>query len=147
MEHTDAVRRLTPCGLDCERCADYSRGEIKVLSLRLLDILGNYRRVAGMKAAGKPEFEHYDNFVQILTSFSQAACSGCRSEEVRCPIDCPFESCRGKGMDFCFQCGDYPCPRLFESEFGKQLRKRNDRMKEIGIDAYLEERMKLPRYP
>lgn len=147
MEYDDVVKRLTPCGLDCERCADYALGEIKGLSVALLGLLGNYQRVARMKAAGKPEFNHYAAFDEILTLFSKAACGGCRSDERKCPISCPFESCRGKGLDFCFQCPDYPCEKLFESAFGERIRQRNDRMKALGVTSYYEEWMKLPRYP
>ena len=147
MEYSDVVKRLSPCGLDCERCADYSQGEIKHLSLRLLELLGNYQRVAQMKAPEKPELEHYNAFAKILKLFSEAACDGCRSDKVQCPIICPFEPCRGKGIDFCFQCQEYPCNKLSTSEFGKRLCRRNDRMKEIGLVPYFKERMTLPRYP
>lgn len=151
MDHPDIVNQLTPCGLDCGRCADFKGGEISILSTRLLQLLGNYSRVAQMKAAGKPEFENYDQFLTILKSFAQASCCGCRFTEtiklVSCPIDCPLKNCSDKGVDFCFQCADYPCEKLYSSSFGQWVRKRNDRMKEIGVPAYCEERFKEPRYP
>ena len=147
MESTDVAKRLTPCGLDCERCADYDHGEIRRLSLRLLELLGNYQRVAKLKASGRPEFEHYGEFDKILRLFSQGACGGCRSDKLQCPIACPFENCRGKGIDFCFQCPDYPCEKLSAGPFGENVRRRNDRLKEIGIIPYFEERMNEPRYP
>ncbi|HWP96494.1 MAG TPA: DUF3795 domain-containing protein [Syntrophomonadaceae bacterium] len=151
MDYSDIVKQLTPCGLDCRRCANFADGEIKKLSAKMIELLGNYERVAKMKAATQPEFEHYLEFFTILKSFSGASCSGCRFEEtvklMSCPIDCPLKNCSEKGVDFCFQCLDYPCANLANSGFGEWVRKRNDRMKEIGVDSYLEERLKVPRYP
>lgn len=153
MEYADLVKQLTPCGLDCIRCADYQDGEIKQLSSKLLGLLGNYARVAKMKAARKPEFEHYDKFISILSSLADGLCCGCRLEEtiklVSCPINCPLKDCSDKGVDFCYQCDDYPCEKLklMNSNFGEYVRQRNDRMKEIGVAAYYNERFKQPRYP
>ena len=42
MDYSDVKSRLAPCGLDCSRCADYIHGEIKEVSTRLVDLLGNY---------------------------------------------------------------------------------------------------------
>lgn len=151
MEYQDFISQLTPCGLDCIRCADYQNGEIKQLSSKLVELLGNYSRVAQMKAASKPEFEHYDQFLAILRSLAEASCCGCRLEEtiklVSCPIDCPIKECSDKGVDYCFQCADYPCEKLMSSGFGEWTRQRNDRIKEIGITAYCDERFKKHRYP
>jgi len=151
VDYSDVVNQLTPCGLDCGRCADFKGGEIRELSTKMIELLGNYTRVAQMKAATKPEFEHYDEFLAILNSFSQASCSGCRLEEsvrlMSCPIDCPLKDCSAKGVNFCFQCQEYPCENLSNSGFGEWVRQRNDRMKEIGVAAYMEERLKEPRYP
>ncbi len=41
MNYEDVVRRLAPCGLGCSRCADYENGEIRELSLRLIQLLGD----------------------------------------------------------------------------------------------------------
>ncbi len=49
MEYGEALKYLSPCGLDCTRCTDYESGGIKQLSLRLAELLGNYSRVAKMK--------------------------------------------------------------------------------------------------
>lgn len=147
VNHNDVIQKLTPCGLDCERCANYRGGEIQQLSQKLLASLGNFARVAKMSIAVKPEFEHYDHFISILTHFAGGPCNGCRSEEVNCPVKCPFEPCRSKGIDFCFQCPDYPCDSLSGSKFGEASRQRNDRVKELGVKTYYEERLKVHRYP
>ncbi len=147
MNYDDIVNKLTPCGLDCERCASYTGGEIQQLSRRLIESLGNFARVAKLSAAVKPEFEHYEDFVSILNHFASGSCPGCRSAEVNCPIKCPFEACRSKGIDFCFQCEEYPCGSLSSSKFGEFFQQRNERMRELGIEKYYEDRLNKPRYP
>jgi hypothetical protein len=147
MEYGDAVARLAPCGLDCSRCADYGRGEIRALSARLKELLGNYRRLAAMKAGVRPEFAHYDEFVALLETFASVSCSGCRGDHITCPLDCAAKTChKEKGVDFCFQCGDYPCDRQFDGRLRERWRAINDRMRVVGAAAYCEEQAKLPRY-
>lgn len=147
MEYDEILKCLAPCGLDCGRCADYENGEIKDLSIRLVQLLGNYRRVAEMKAETKPLFNNYSQFEEMLTSFSQASCSGCRGENVLCPIACTAKTChREKGVDFCFRCGEYPCEKQFTGRLRERWRKINDRMKEVGVVQYYYEQNELPRY-
>lgn len=89
MEYSDVLKHLSPCGLDCVRCADYEQGEIKQLSSRLIQLLGNYKPVAKMKTEKQPIFNDYPQFNEILKSFANGICSGCRGENVQCPIKYP----------------------------------------------------------
>lgn len=86
MDYKEAVRRLAPCGLDCSRCADYSVGEIKELSVRLAELLKGYLRVARVKESKNPVFTGYPQFEEVLATFSQAACSGCRGGQYTLPL-------------------------------------------------------------
>lgn len=148
MEYSEVVEHLAPCGFDCMRCADYEKGEIKELSSKLVQLIGNYSPVAKMKAHGKPVFIGYSQFEEILKSFSNASCSGCRGENVQCPLTtCSAKNChKEKGVDFCFQCDEYPCERQFDGSLRGRWRNINDRMKEIGAVQYYTEQLKLPRY-
>lgn len=148
MKYKDILPHVAPCGLDCMRCADYEHGEIKQLSSRLIQLLGNYSPVARMKTEGKPAFKGYAQFEEILTSFANASCSGCRGENVLCPIaTCSAKTCyREKGVDFCFQCDEYPCEKQFSGRLRERWRYINDRMKEIGATEYYFEQLKVPRY-
>ena len=149
VEYSDVVQRLAPCGLDCSRCADYEHGKISGLSVDLLQSLGNYDRVAVMKSKAKPFFEHYLHFKEILSSFARSSCSGCRGANLQCPIPdiCAARNCfREKGVDFCFQCSDYPCEKQFYGRLRDRWRERNDRMKEVGAIQFYEEQKSLPRY-
>lgn len=148
MDYNSVLKHLAPCGLDCGRCADYEHGEIKRLSAKFLQALGNnYARVAHMKSGSKEEFKNYVHFEEILTTFSQSSCSGCRGENILCPIECAAKTCtRDKGIDFCFQCTDYPCDNQFSGKLRERWISINNRMKEIGVIEYYFEQLKSPRY-
>ena len=148
MDYDDAVQNLSPCGIDCGRCADNENGEIRQVSLRLLELLGQYDRLAKLKAERNPAFADYARFSDILRSFSQAACSGCRGGHVLCPLAaCRAKTCQlEKDIDFCFQCDEYPCDEQFSGALRDRWIRINDRMKEIGAAAYYQEQLKKPRY-
>jgi hypothetical protein len=147
MKYGEIVRRLAPCGLDCSRCVDYEDGEIRRLALRLLELLGNYERLALMKADFDSAFKHYSEFRTLLTRFSEASCGGCRSDHARSPVQCSVRACyREEGVDFCFQCKTYPCEKGLSGLSGERWKKMNDRMQELGVEAYYDEQAKKPRY-
>ncbi|GBF32955.1 hypothetical protein DCCM_2052 [Desulfocucumis palustris] len=148
MEYNEVLKHLAPCGLDCGRCADYENGEIKQLSAKLLQAMGNnYGRVAKMKSGENIVFNNYRHFEEILTSFSLASCSGCRGEKNLCPIECAAKTChKEKGVDFCFQCSEYPCQKQFSGRLRERWININNRMKEIGAVEYYFEQVQLPRY-
>lgn len=148
MDYTSVLKHLAPCGLDCARCADYEHGEIKSLSAKLSQALGNnYARVAQMKSDNKEAFKNYAHFEEILSAFLQASCSGCRGDNVLCPIECTAKTCaRERNIDFCFQCADYPCEVQFSGRLRERWIKINNRMKEIGVVDYYFEQLKSPRY-
>ena len=147
MNYEDVVSRLAPCGLNCGRCADYQNGEIRELSLRLVQLLGDYGRVAKIKADRMPAFQNYAQFDEILRPFSRGGCGGCRSDNPNSPIECKAATChKEKRVDFCFQCSEYPCDNPTLGSLIKRWKKRNDRMKEIGVMEFYREQEKLPRY-
>lgn len=147
MEYKEAVKRLSPCGLDCSRCADYAGGEILELSSRLVELLSGYLRVAKVKECQKPVFAGYPQFEEVLMTFSQAACSGCRGDNVLCPFECIACACsQEKGVDFCFQCGEFPCSKEIDPLIRERWLNFNRQMKEIGVVKFYQERSILPRY-
>lgn len=147
MDYDDVLKHLSPCGLDCTRCVDYRIGRIRELSTMLRELLGNYDRVALLKSDNNPLFHGYPAFVGILEQFSEASCGGCRSDAVTCPVPCKVKSChKGKGVDFCFQCEDYPCPEPMDSRLEGRWKERNDRMSALGVMEFYDEQIKAARY-
>ena len=101
MEYAQVIQKLSACGLDCSGCADYQNGEIKELSAKLLDLLKGYDRLVKIKSKLNPDFKEYGKFKGLLEIFADASCGGCRSENVKCPIDCHARTChKDKKVDF-----------------------------------------------
>jgi hypothetical protein len=147
MEYAEVTKRLSTCGLDCSRCAEYDQGEIKELSEKMLELLSGYARVAGMKADQQPVFKHYKQFEDILKALSLATCAGCREINNSCPVKCTAKRChKEKGVDFCFECSEYPCENPIFAPLKERWRNNNDRMKKIGVTEFYCEQAKLPRY-
>jgi hypothetical protein len=147
MDCHEILKRLAPCGVDCGRCVDYEGGEIKGLCLKIRGLLGDYRRVAKLKSDHMPVFSGCPQFEEILDLFCTPSCGGCRSQNVRCPIDCSVASChKQKQVDFCFQCAEYPCENPMDPRLKERWRKRNDRMKEVGVEEFFHEQSRLPPY-
>lgn len=147
MEYQEVLRHLAPCGLDCNRCAGFKGGEIKALSLRLTELLGGYDRLANMQADKIPAFSGYSQFKDVLAVFSQGTCGGCREADCSCPVNCIVKTChKEKGVDFCFQCQEYPCSKQEHPLLRQRWQQKNDRMKEIGVVQFFEEQNKMPRY-
>ncbi|MDR3586430.1 MAG: DUF3795 domain-containing protein [Desulfosporosinus sp.] len=147
MEKSEDISNLSVCGLDCSRCVDYENGKIRSLSSKLSELLNGYKRLAQMKAKNDPIFNGYPEFVRILSHFAEGSCGGCRSNNVKCPLDCHAKICgRERNIDFCFECEEFPCDKQFEGKLRERWIQRNIRIKEIGVANYYIEQSKLPRY-
>lgn len=76
-------------------------------------------------------------------------CAGCKTEQIAdyC-IGCHFRDCtRDKGIEFCFECEDFPCERLAAFRNDKwphhsSVLKNLEAIRERGLDAWLEEQAK-----
>ncbi len=92
-------------------------------------------------------FKNYQAFKELLNQFSEANCKGCRQGDCKYP-NWGVSSCsRNRGVDFCFQCQDFPCNRSnFDPNLHGRWIKKNRRMKELGVEAYYEESKDQPRY-
>jgi predicted RNA-binding Zn-ribbon protein involved in translation (DUF1610 family) len=80
---------------------------------------------------------------------AELVCAGCKSDTLA-PFcaDCRFIPCaREKGVEFCVGCDEYPCERLTEFRDDKWahhsvITKNLDRLKEVGLEAWLAEQDK-----
>lgn len=135
------------CGIDCSRCVSKKGGEVQQLSLALREALTNFENKAPAFAAFAPELKAYDAFSAVLAFLTQGDCEGCRSGQCHMP-GCAAKVCyREKGVDFCFQCDEYPCSRnQFDPALTEKWRRNNDAMKRDGIEAFCLESKRHPRY-
>lgn len=147
MKYEEIKKILAPCGLNCGKCQAYAEGDIKKHSSELKRLLGSFDIYAERFSKFLPVFKNYPAFKELLYQFSQANCRGCRQGDCKYP-NCGVASCyRQKGIDFCFQCIEFPCNK---TNFDPNLRERwlgmNRRMQEVGVEAYYGETKDLPRY-
>jgi hypothetical protein len=139
--------RLAPCGLDCTRCVAYVDGDVKRLATELGEALVGYEKMAARMAGFVPALAHYGEFADVLAFLKNGSCTGCRAGGSTAPF-CAARTCfREKGVDFCFQCDEFPCTR---NQYPDSLRERwlayGRRMQEIGAEAFCEEQLAKPRY-
>ena len=147
MEYGIILAALSPCGLDCSRCAMYDKGDIARLSKNLLGALTGFEKMAEKIADRFPALNSYPAFTEILNFFEKASCKGCRAGGSQLPF-CAAKDCfKGKGVDFCYQCGEYPCTRnQYPPNLEARWRDFNDRMKEVGVEEFYLEQKGKPRY-
>lgn len=147
MEYGAILQELAPCGIDCSRCAACEKGEIKRLSVMLDNSLASFEKVAEKMARFVPALAGYPQFKEVLEFFARAGCPGCRAGGGQNP-HCAARNCfREKGVDFCFQCGEFPCSKNdYDHQLAEKWLQSNNRMKEAGVEKFYLEQRARPRY-
>lgn len=147
MSYEKAVKELAPCGIDCSRCVAYEDGDIVKLSKDLKERLANFEKMAKRMEKFVPVFKDYEGFVSILNHFSEGKCQGCRNGEAL-NMACAAKDChKVEKVDFCFQCGSYPCSNnKYNEDLYNKWKNNNDQMRNKGIEVFYKEQMTKPRY-
>jgi hypothetical protein len=150
MKYEDIMAALAPCGLSCEKCFAHAKGDIRHFSLGLKEKLGNFDAYALRfeRMLGEPVFKKYADFKEVLHYLASENCQGCRNERCRLFKNCGVRPChQKKQVDFCFQCGDFPCNQTnFDERLYKIWVLINEKIKKIGLENYYEETRVRPRY-
>jgi len=149
MKYEEVLEHLAPCGLSCRKCFANEKGAIKALSEQLQEKLGDFDVYAErFTTLVDPIFQNYQAFKGLLAFFAQGSCRGCREQACGLWPDCGVAKCyREKGVDFCFQCEEFPCDRTyFDPHLHRRWIQMNERMKEIGVEGYFAETKDLQRY-
>jgi hypothetical protein len=147
MEYKKILEIMAPCGLSCGKCFAFTDGEIGFHSKKMEKLLGNFDIYAERFSEFLPAFNDYPIFARMLGYFAAPDCIGCRRGTCKY-ANCGVVDCyQEKGVDFCFQCEEFPCNK---TNFDPHLKKRwlyyNKRMKKIGVEAFYEETKNLCRY-
>jgi hypothetical protein len=147
MEYAEILKILAPCGLNCAKCIGFADGEIKKQASDIKKLLESFDSYAERFSHFLPVFKNYPSFKELLNHFAQADCSGCRKGDCKYP-NCGVAVCyKQKGVDFCFQCEEFPCNKTnFDSNLNERWIKMNTLMKQKGVETYFEETKNLPRY-
>jgi hypothetical protein len=147
MEYNEILKILAPCGLNCMKCLIYKDGEIRSVSKRLVALLGSFDRYAQRFSSFQAVFKGYPQFKELLDHFSHADCTGCRTGGCSYPGCIVMKCTQDMGVDFCFQCTEFPCNQTtFDPDLKRRWIDMNTRMKQVGVQAYYEETKDMPRY-
>ena len=140
MKYEEILHHLAPCGLSCRKCFAHIQGDIAMHSKELHRLLGNFDVYAERFSEFLPVFILYAPFKKMLEHLAAPDCKGCREDTCKYP-NCGVAGCsKEKGVDFCFQCDEFPCEKTnFDPHLQKRWISMNNRMKEIGVEAYFEE--------
>jgi hypothetical protein len=147
MEKEELLRKIAPCGLLCHTCIAAHDGAIQGHSQALLGLLDSFDGFAGQFSAHEPRLSKYPDFKEVLQLFTEGACKGCRDGNCMYP-GCPVWPCiKETDYNFCFECDAFPCDKVDSDPMlrAKWL-KANERMKEIGSEAYFSETKNEPHY-
>jgi len=150
MENEQIKSALAPCGFSCEACFAYVDGDIRRHSLKLKEKLGNFGPYAERFTTmmERPIFKKYPDFKEMLDFLASENCRGCRNEQCRLFKGCGVRPChQEKGVDYCFQCDEFPCNRTnFDEQLTKVWVAVNEKIRKMGIEQYYEKSKTRPRY-
>ena len=133
----DKRKYLTYCGLYCELCDARNKTPQKARELRLSLIEGEFEEWG-------PGISEYKDFWKLLNRFADTPEDMCCKNKSCGHPNCRIRKCaEEKGLECCAFCEDYPCEMIIN--FGKSeplLIHDGMRIKEIGIEAWIEEQEK-----
>ncbi|MCJ7508517.1 MAG: DUF3795 domain-containing protein [candidate division Zixibacteria bacterium] len=134
----EKMTHISYCGSYCHTC-DWFTGRIKKTAKKCLDMIKYYD---GFKKwfENKVDVDNLLSGLQILADTS--ICSGCKTEagqqNDRCGIR---QCCFGKGLNFCYECKDFPCQTLKTNPGVMKFRTLENlkEMKEKGIKEWIDQ--------
>ena len=131
MEYQEKLQLVTPCGYCCLSCPAYEKGECT-------DEIAIQKEAA---RAGMP-----------VEEFGKM-CPGCRTKQGNPHGDmlCQTYDCcvNIRGLNFCYQCEDFPCLKLAPISAGAEIRRHNTKiynllmLKKLGLDEYIRQSGKI----
>ncbi|MCP4675459.1 MAG: DUF3795 domain-containing protein [Deltaproteobacteria bacterium] len=140
MEKETLLKRVAPCGLVCYTCAAAKDGIIQQHGAELLKHLDGFEPYAEMMSVYDKRLKQYPVFKEVLQMIGDAGCEGCRDGVCKFP-DCGIAPCiKENGHDFCFECPEFPCKEAdFEPLLKVKWLRANERMMQVGVEAYFNE--------
>jgi len=132
MSTGNKLQMVTPCGYCCPSCAGYVNSTCT-------------DRVAIEKEAKRAVMGGYE--LDLSSGDFKGWCSGCRQKQGRPHFNnlCQTYNCcvNKKGLDFCYECDEFPCLKLAPVSEGAELRRHNTKiynllmLKKLGLEEYI----------
>jgi len=147
MEKTELLRLIAPCGLLCFTCDAMKDGVINESAKKLLYVLGSYDSFLESCPGSRPISGKYSDFKEVLEYLANVKCNGCREDHCMDPNCIVPECTKNQSVDFCYECKDFPCAKTgFPDGLKEKWIRKNNKLKEIGIEKFFEEEKKIPHY-
>ena len=140
MSQTLTLDDIAYCGLNCRLCHLTTILPDAAAELRQIMQNDGWERFGGMVF---PEFAAFWKTLAALAAYRETCTlckGGCGNP------DCQLRLCaQERGLKLCAECPDYPCQPLKDFYTGhyERLAVNNERIREIGSAAFLEEQQKL----
>jgi hypothetical protein len=127
MNTKEIFQQTAPCGIDCFNCEIHEKNITDQMRQRMAAVLKRNE--------------------------DDIPCQGCRQSECRIlPEPCATRACiQEKGLDFCYQCQDFPCALLQPAKDGADKYPHNFklfnlcRIKAVGLDRWAADESKAVR--
>jgi hypothetical protein len=141
------LRVIAPCGLLCYTCDAMKDGVINASAKKLLYVLGSYDSFLDGSPGSRTISDKYNDFKEVLEYLANGKCHGCREDHCM-DSNCIIPKCtEDRGILFCFECKDFPCDKTgFPTGLREKWIRKNNKIKEIGIEQFFEEEKKVPHY-
>ena len=146
---------VAPCSMFCSTCTGCKDGEISFHAMELLRLLEGYEEFLdkNLKKEYKHKLDDYKLFQKELKKLACPKCGGCRKGGANgCSIKgCFINECtKEHGVNYCGECSLFPCDKVNKKVFKENVLKKwyegNQRIKEVGISSYYEEKKNTPHY-
>jgi hypothetical protein len=125
MDYAEKLQHVTPCGYCCFSCPAYDKSTCT-------------DELAIQKEAAR---------ANLPVEKIRGDCAGCRPMHGKPHGDvlCQTYDCcvNQKGLDFCYQCEDFPCLKLAPISAGAEIRRHNTKiynllmLQKLGLDEYI----------
>jgi hypothetical protein len=136
----------------CYTCPGFREGAVKEHSAALLRLREGFREFLGRWHSDMTE---YDKYIERLQLDSNPDCPGCRKIDGKgrsCVKDCLIPECvKEHGVDFCGECGAFPCDKIGESGLYSEAAQKGFReggtlIKEYGAEGYFQMKKDVSHY-
>lgn len=130
------------CGLYCGDCAGYS-GEIANASMKLKDIIDEYKFKLTAKELYNEELRDFENFYEKLQFMTKLKCPQVCRERNATEESCKIKKCcLEKDFFACYECVEFKkCNKLksLEGLHGDSCIRNLEAIKEMGLSKWIQE--------
>lgn len=158
MTRKELLGYIAPCSLLCYTCPGLKDGAISQCAKKLCGYFEGYYdfNESNLPEENRSWLADFEKFRVRLGGYTQSDCPGCRNSPVPgqgCIPGCVVPECAERhGVDFCAECGEFPCEnarafyRTVNDVIGEDWERGSRRIREIGMEAYFEEKKETSHY-